>query len=109
LPHKKIRLLESFLNETLLRAQQKKPIILSHRGIRRCYTKGMKSIYMNMPVPLAIVGGEAFGNFAIVSVENAVNHLLGQADRAYGTEISPRLFVMSFVILLYAILYNICI
>jgi hypothetical protein len=77
LPHKKIRLLESFLNETLLRAQQKKPVILSHRVIRRCYTNGTKSIYMNMPVPLAIVGGEAFGNFAIVSVENAVNHLLG--------------------------------
>ncbi len=37
----------------------------------------MKSIYMNMPVPLAIVGGEAFGNFAIISVENAANHLLG--------------------------------
>jgi hypothetical protein len=32
---------------------------------------------MNMPVALAIVGGEAFGNFAIVSVENTVNHLLG--------------------------------
>jgi hypothetical protein len=32
---------------------------------------------MNMPVPLAIVGGEVFGNFAIVSVENTVNHLLG--------------------------------
>jgi hypothetical protein len=32
-----------------------------------------------------------------------------QADRAYGTEISPRSFVLSFVILLYAILYNICI
>jgi hypothetical protein len=32
-----------------------------------------------------------------------------QADRAYGTEISPRLFVISFVILLYAISYNICI
>jgi hypothetical protein len=32
---------------------------------------------MNMPVPLAIVGGEAFGNFAIVSVENAVDHILG--------------------------------
>jgi hypothetical protein len=32
-----------------------------------------------------------------------------QADRAYGTKISPRLFVVSFVILLYAILYNICI
>jgi hypothetical protein len=77
LPRKKIRLLGSFLNETLLRAQQKKPLILSHCGIRRCYTKGTMSIYMNMPVPLAIVGGEAFGNFAIVSVENAVNHLLG--------------------------------
>ncbi len=32
-----------------------------------------------------------------------------QADRAYGTEISPTSFVISFVILLYAILYNICI
>ncbi len=32
-----------------------------------------------------------------------------QADRAYGTEISPRLFVVSFVILLYTISYNICI
>jgi hypothetical protein len=31
-----------------------------------------------------------------------------QADRAYGTEISPRSFVISFVILLYAISYNIC-
>jgi hypothetical protein len=35
--------------------------------------------------------------------------LLTQADRAYGTEISPRSFVASFVILLYAISYNICI
>jgi hypothetical protein len=34
---------------------------------------------------------------------------LGQADRAYGTEISPTSFVISFVILLYAISYNICI
>jgi hypothetical protein len=32
-----------------------------------------------------------------------------QADRAYGTEISPWSFVISFVILLYAISYNICI
>ena len=32
-----------------------------------------------------------------------------QANRAYGTEISPRSFVISFVILLYAISYNICI
>jgi hypothetical protein len=77
LPCKKIRLLESFSNETLLIAQKIKPVILSCRDIRRCYTKGMKSIYMNMPVPLGIIGGEAFGNLAIVSVENAVNHLLG--------------------------------
>ena len=34
---------------------------------------------------------------------------LKQADRAYGTEISPTSFVISFVILLYAISYNICI
>ncbi len=32
-----------------------------------------------------------------------------QADRAYGTKISPRSFLISFVILLYAISYNICI
>ncbi len=32
-----------------------------------------------------------------------------QADRAYGMEISPRLFVISFVILSYAISYNICV
>jgi hypothetical protein len=35
--------------------------------------------------------------------------LMLQDDRAYGTEISPRSFVISFVILLYAISYNICI
>ncbi len=34
---------------------------------------------------------------------------LQQADRAYGMEISPRSFVISYVILLYAISYNICI
>jgi hypothetical protein len=68
LPCKKTRLLESFLNENLSRAQQKKPFILSHYGIRRCYTKGRKSIYMNMPVPLAIVGGETFEKIGIVSV-----------------------------------------
>ncbi len=71
------RLLESFLNETLLRAQHKNSVILSHCVIRRCYTEGTKSTYMNMPVPLAFVDDEAFGNFAIVSVGNAVNHLLG--------------------------------
>ncbi len=30
-----------------------------------------------MIVPLGISGGEALSNFAIVQVENAVNHLLG--------------------------------
>jgi hypothetical protein len=39
--------------------------------------------------------------------QKIVNILLEQANRAYGTEISPRLFVISFVILLYAISYNI--
>ena len=39
--------------------------------------------------------------------EGAIFFLLIQADRAYGTEISPRSFVISFVILLYAISYNI--
>ncbi len=38
-----------------------------------------------------------------------ISFVILQADRAYGTEISPRLFVVSFVILLYAISYNICI
>jgi hypothetical protein len=32
---------------------------------------------MNLPDPCGISGGEAFDNFAIVLVENTVNHLLG--------------------------------
>jgi hypothetical protein len=40
---------------------------------------------------------------------NRNHYIRVQADRAYGMEISTRLFVISFVILLYAILYNICI
>ena len=32
---------------------------------------------MNLPVPCGVSGGEAFDNFAIVSVEQAVNHMLG--------------------------------
>ncbi len=32
---------------------------------------------MNLPVPHGVSGSEAFDNFAIVSVEQAVNHLLG--------------------------------
>jgi hypothetical protein len=32
---------------------------------------------MNMPVPHMISGGKAFDNFANISVENAVNYLLG--------------------------------
>jgi hypothetical protein len=39
LPCKKIRLLESFLSETLLRAQQKNPVILSHRDMKVFYQK----------------------------------------------------------------------
>jgi hypothetical protein len=44
-----------------------------------------------------------------ILTKNNLHYYSKQADRAYGTEISPRLLVISFVILLYAILYNICI
>ncbi len=40
-------------------------------------------------------------------VQEFQDFLIEQADRAYGMEISPRSFVISFVILLYAISYNI--
>jgi hypothetical protein len=77
LPCKKLKLMASFMKETIKRVKQNQPLILSHPGFRRCYTKGINSIYVNMPVPHGISGGEAFDNFAIVSVKNTVNHLLG--------------------------------
>jgi hypothetical protein len=106
LPCKKIRLLELFLNETLLRAQQRNPVILSHCVIRRCYTQGMKSIYVNVPVPLAIVSGEAFGNVAIVSVKNAVNHLLGHGIPMETLKLSKSNDWKSFHTLLHKELYK---
>jgi hypothetical protein len=65
------------MKETIKRVQHNQPVILSHPDFRRCYTEGLNSIYMNMPVPCGISGGEAFDNFAIVLVKNTVNHLLG--------------------------------
>ncbi len=64
------------MKETIKRVQQDQPVILSHSDIRRCYTKGSKSIYRQMPVPLGISGGKALSHFAIFHVENAVNHFL---------------------------------
>ncbi len=65
------------MKEMIKRVQQDQPVILSHSDIRRCYTKGSTSIYRQLPVPLEISGGEALSHFAVVHVENAVNHLLG--------------------------------
>jgi hypothetical protein len=77
LPPKKLRLMASFMKETIKRVQHNQLVILSHSDFRRCYTEGSNSIYMNMPVPCGISGGEAFNKSAIVLVKNAVNHLLG--------------------------------
>ena len=77
LPRNKRHELVFFMKETLKRVKEKKQVILSDKDMRRVYIEGSKSIYQNLPVPLAMVGGEALGKFAIVSVENALNHLLG--------------------------------
>ncbi len=70
-------MMKMYMKETIKRGQQDQPVILSHSDIRRCYTKGSASIYRQTPVPLGISGGKALNHFAIVHVENAVNHLLG--------------------------------
>jgi hypothetical protein len=77
MPHKKVKMMEMYMKETIKRAQQDQPVILSHSDIRRSYTKGSTSIYRQMPVPLEISGGKALSHSAIVCVENAVNHVLG--------------------------------
>ena len=77
MPRKKVKIMEMYMKEMIKRVQKDQPVILSCPDIRRCYTKGSKSIYGQMPVPLGISGGKALSHFAIVHVENAVNHLLG--------------------------------
>jgi hypothetical protein len=74
MPRKKVKMMEMYMKETIKRAQQDQPAILFHSDIRRCYTKGSMSIYRQMPVLLGISGGKALSHFAIVHVENAVNH-----------------------------------
>ncbi len=76
-PGKKMKLMARFLTESVKRFQRGDHIFLTHADFRRCFTEGASSIYMNLPVPRGSSGGEAFDNFAIVSVEQAVNHLLG--------------------------------
>jgi hypothetical protein len=65
------------MRETIERVKQNQPVILYHPDFKRCYIEGINSIHMNMPAPCGISGGEAFDNFAIVSIKNTVNHLLG--------------------------------
>jgi hypothetical protein len=77
MPRKKVKMMEMYMKDRTKRVQQDQPEILSHLDTRRCYTKGSTSFYRQMPVPLGISGGEALSHFAIVHVENAVNHLLG--------------------------------
>ncbi len=57
------------------------------------------------------VWSQSFGKeiWRLATATETIAFLTKQADRAYDMEISPRLFVISFVILLYAISYNICI
>jgi hypothetical protein len=69
--------MEMNMKERIKKVQQDQPVILPHSDIRRCYNEGSTSIYRQMPVPLGISGGKALSHFAIVHVENAVNHLLG--------------------------------
>ncbi len=78
MPHKKVKMMETYTKETIKRVQQDQPVMLSHSDIRRCYTKGSTSIYYRqMPVELGISAGKALSHFAIVHVDNAVHHLLG--------------------------------
>ncbi len=65
------------MKETIKRVQQDQPVILSHSDIKEVLYQRNMSIYRQMPVPLGISGGKALSHFAIVHVENAVNHLLG--------------------------------
>jgi hypothetical protein len=77
MPRKKVKMMKMYMKERIKRVQQYQPVILSHFDIRRCYTKGSTSINRQMPVSLVISGGKALSHFAIIHVENAVNHLLG--------------------------------
>ena len=54
-----------FLIESVKRFQRGDHIFLTHADLRRCFTEGASSIYMNLPVPRGVSGGEAFDNFAI--------------------------------------------
>jgi hypothetical protein len=63
--HKKVKMMEIYMKETIKRVTQDQPVILSHSNIRRCYTKGITSINRQMPVPLGISGGKALSHFAL--------------------------------------------
>ncbi len=77
-------------------------LIFSQCYVRPCLYRGTISYFYNLVRMMSVVDGSPRGYDFAITVER-------QADRAYGTEISPRSFVISFVILLYTISYNICI
>jgi hypothetical protein len=66
----------AFMKETINRSKQMETTKLSHTDIRQQYTKGTRSIKLNMPVPLAKLGGTEYDQFAIFSVQQAEDHLL---------------------------------
>jgi hypothetical protein len=78
MPKSKIQSVCKFMKETINRHQchKIKTTHLTHADVRRIYTEGEKSIYKNMPVPIAIPGGPEYNNFAMLQIERAVTHLL---------------------------------
>ena len=71
-------MLLSFMRETTRREKDKGIITkeLSTSDVRRVYTEGNRSIFKNLPVPVAMPGGHEYDDFAIVSVEKAAAHIL---------------------------------
>ena len=65
LPRKKMKLMARFLTESVKRFQQGDHNFLTHADLRRCFTEGASSIYMNLPVPHGVSGGEAFDNLLL--------------------------------------------
>jgi hypothetical protein len=78
MPKRKVQMICKFIKETINRHQchKNKTTHLTHADVRRIYTEGEKSIYKNMPVPIAIPGGPEYNNFAMLQIERAVTHLL---------------------------------
>lgn len=68
-----------FIEETMKREKDEDNNTeeLSYKFVRRVYTEGVHSICKNMPVPIAKPGGHEYNDFAILSVQEAADHILG--------------------------------